>query len=611
MAETNGTLHAIVVSVRSRPMRELNHDDASNNTVRLWSARRLLPVAFFLLLAWHLARAVSSPSPLYGGDEYAYLISGVFLDHLSNVTAADPSLQRINNPLFLKLVYLASHLTTRPAAIIKLLNVASYALTILLLTVALARTTNHARGVAFAAVAFVLPSSTYAVSMMPDPMFYAVAMLALTAPVLMPSSLRWLTNFLPGAMTAVALLIKPHGLALLAALPLALAYLASSSCDRERRWRESARAVLTFSVGVYVVLIAAAPFLVGRLVITPTYFLGDMYSHIAVGMTGAIATRLYESGRLLIGSILLILLYVGPFIFMVGASLLTSAKDPPSSLNRKFRYLTLAILLVSAATLGMVAMFTASQALEFEKNRLHGRYYAHIYLLIVWAALMIPNWARVLDSGPRLRLFKHSISTQQVLALSWATMIVVVPIALSAYNIYPWDNPEAMPFYRVKQSTWKWTGGLHGLEWIALAALFAAAIVIGFGPASVVMRSALAAVLAVFVAATLQTRLWQVEHLANVEHLSTTGRFIRTWLEKVPDREIAIVGQDRYGRMAYLLFGMSCACKVVVLSDGQKTVYTKALEGISHVINFGRVETTVAADTLLVTNEVTVLRLRN
>jgi len=42
-------------------------------------------------------------SPIFGSDEYAYFISGKFIDQLNTIYQLDPGLQQVSNILFFNL----------------------------------------------------------------------------------------------------------------------------------------------------------------------------------------------------------------------------------------------------------------------------------------------------------------------------------------------------------------------------------------------------------------------------------------------------------------------------------------------------------------------------
>ena len=63
--------------------------------------QRLFWAVFIALSVVQVIRASAHYSPIYGGDEYAYMISGYYRDFLGFLWGRDPMLQKLTNPLYL------------------------------------------------------------------------------------------------------------------------------------------------------------------------------------------------------------------------------------------------------------------------------------------------------------------------------------------------------------------------------------------------------------------------------------------------------------------------------------------------------------------------------
>jgi hypothetical protein len=405
------------------------------------------------------------------------------------------------------------------------------------------------------------------------------------------------------------MLIKPHGIALLAGIPPALLLMTFAPAPIRSPWSEASRAMVYFLGAAYVTLVTLSLPLTGRLFLVPNYFLGDLYVAIASKTSGSARSEAVEIVRLCLGSATTLMMYLWPFIFICARSVWCSYKQGESnnSDNREILLATSIVISVSAVTLAMVSMFTASQTLPFEQNRLHGRYFAHLYLLIVWLALMIVEW-RPLFLAPLATIGGRAWECRSIMAAIWLLLAVFGPLFLWTFTIYPWDNPEAMPYYRVDQASWKWYGGFRWATYAAIANLGAAALFVLCLRHVNILKIACVACALTFMLGTIQTRLWQREHLAGINNLATTGRFVRTLISGIPDRNVLVIGKGRYGRMAYVLFGLSCECHVAMPTSDNPLTLDQIDPNVSHVVVFGAQKWDFAANVLLSAPEVVVLR---
>ncbi|WP_445492907.1 hypothetical protein [Rhodopseudomonas sp. RCAM05734] len=530
-----------------------------------------LGIALLVLAAaalFQLVHALGTPSPIYGGDEYAYFASGLSRANLPDIWLHDPYLQRVVNPLFLALIDRSARAFPDPAAVIRLLGVFSYLAMAGFVGGFVLRRGGKLPALVAVILTCLLPSSGYAAAVMPEVLFYAAVVAAVLVLALPTSPAAG--ALLAGLLTAVAFLLKPHAISVLVGVIAGQLALMGLLLAQRRPWRGVAMATAVY-LGATYVFITLSSALLGSLQFDPRFLLGEFYSSAARTTVGSAADGLGWIAYYLAANASGVLLYTFPFL----ALMILKARDllrTDRAIPLDLRPLTLLVItvFVAGATLLMVAMFTyaAGASTPSEAMRLHGRYYAYLLILIFTGALSIPRWDTVLTK-PVFASRLPWLDGYRLVGAGWLVCGSLFLTLIWRFQILPWDNPELQAIFRNETSVWQ--SPVH-IRWFAIAtplALAGAALALlarsRFAPACMI-----AALGAAFVMGTVNTTKFQHFQIASSQFLTQAGRFASEYFPRTEADKVLVVGTDRYGAMAYVLFGMACRCNVLVVEDGKQ-----------------------------------------
>lgn len=531
------------------------------------SGMRAPLLALLLFLGVYAAFGALLGYPLFASDEYAYFIRGKFfgLDH--ELVALDPFLQFIDNQLyFAKLHLLHAMGGEATTALVRVLNAVEYGLAgLLLLTLfrRLAPNDSHVSGfVAF----LLLPTAIYNFAVMPETdMVLLGCVLAWLAVVATPRApLR--AAAIAGVVLAVALLVKPHALAMLAALLVHLV-LGGGSAGGGDALRRRVVAPLVLLASTWLCLVVLWRLLTGRLVLDPGAFLGLTFygrSLLLNELAGDAAAKWLSVLDYFLANLVVMVLVFAPAL--AGAALgawrvLTAGRAPgarpPEAAAARLDALALFTLLMLGAHLAMTAHFTAGAAIlgAADAMRLHGRYLAPAV-----ATLPFLTFCYLRQAGPGgLRAMAAS-----GIVAAGAFVTLVVP----RYRIYPWDNPLLFAFYQAdNRYDFHFAGLLPQLGW-GLAVVLAGGYL-----AAALWRRAGRAVLAaqllmLLVYGHLLVLDWLVFHSRANADLVARSRAAATIVGPGAMGDGLLVTDRRFGDTAYILYALGNAPRVLLRPAG-------------------------------------------
>jgi hypothetical protein len=387
------------------------------------------------ILAFYASR-LSMPLPLFAGDEAAYLIRALYPDAR---VAADPYVLPLNNGVHLS-VMRAVYATGAPLVIgDRLVNAAAYLAGIGLLWRASVRGLARREQVAFGLLALGFPYYRFAVSNMAEGLYVGV----LAALCLVTG--RWfrarplLHALLAGALCAVLVLVKPNGVAVVAAL-VVLALLDAAVSGGWRR------------VAVRLAVFAAAFFALGNLIQSAAeepaadplaFFVGDAYSHV---LAQGNAPHPLAIAGLVLGSMTSAMAILAGAPVVVGLADLAqrwrSRRDGFVAEGADLIFLLLVLSL--AATLAMVTIFAVKIASTAgESGRLWGRYFEY-FAPLIWLAAA-PALARPIDRGTAWTCAAAMLAGLAGLLLSFRAGIVLFPWDSSALTAFFAPDPARAP----------------------------------------------------------------------------------------------------------------------------------------------------------------------
>ncbi|MFM7185777.1 MAG: hypothetical protein ACKO4Z_13540, partial [Planctomycetota bacterium] len=419
-----------------------------------------------------LARGVTIGHPFMAGDEYAYFAHARMAGRLGELYAADPRIQRVNNPVFFALGTLACRMAGGDGtALLRFIDTLLFAAACCICSGLAGRTTIQRDRAGLLLVLSLMPLSGYCLYFMPEILYFFLATLLTAMVVRGPGLPRGGAALAAGALLGVLLGTKPHAVALAAALA---AYLVLEHVRASGVWRGLAGAcrsgalvgvgtILAYIVGTWLYHGSRPPEagdLVGRVYhrfisdgfagrFSPAALSGILGRHVALDLT------------VLAMPLVLLARYV-----IEGSRGSVTGDEADSGLQA--RRLALWSLLVFAAALLMSAVFTAIVAISQppEALRLHGRYYSFAIpiLLAAWVGAFPQIAARPWFG----RWAVGAAALGAACAVGWAVVGHRVSV------VYPWDYPELLGMSR-----WPALGRPTALlPWVLAGAAVLAAVVV-------------------------------------------------------------------------------------------------------------------------------------
>lgn len=419
------------------------------------------------ILAFYAAR-LFMPLPIFAADEAAYLIHGLYAPEL---VARNPYVATINTGASLSLVRIAYRLGGDYIVWDRLADSAVYLSGLLALWGFSARGFGAWERWALLLIAIGFPYYRFAFSNLPEGLYVGVVALMGVATAQLYQRRPMVHAVTIGALAALLVLIKPHGVAMVAAMAV-VAVLESQFSRRPGQ--------LAVRIGLF-----AATFLVlGNLiqhgahepVENPlTFFVGGFYGQ-RVGAD--LALRAVWYGGLTLGSMAaaLALLAGAPLVIGLG-DLLGRWRRAGGGLQLTGDDLAFLLFVLGAtATLPMVAIFMSKIANDAsETARLGGRYF-EFFAPLIW-----------LTAGPALARFDArrnrttGLAAAGVVAAGLAGLLVSLRAGVV---LLPWDSASLTAFFAADPVRAALTEPLPFRGLAVLATLLAAAaLVMGARPA--------------------------------------------------------------------------------------------------------------------------------
>jgi hypothetical protein len=383
-----------------------------------------------LVLGFYLQR-FALPQPLYTWDEDGFAMRALFAPEL---LTRNPFAPTHSNGAFLGLIRAAHGLSNDYLPLLRGLNAAFYFGGILIVAAVATRSLPPMRRLAWVAIALAFPYYRFVISGLPEGMYVGVlAALAAATALLYRRPLAY--GVVAGVLAAVLVLIKPHGLAVIAAL------LVVSAIDLMARggWKPALLRLAAFAVAFFAAG-NAIQWATGQTVVSPARFFVEPFyggSLAASLVPGAIGYGVL--GLFTMGSAVTLLAGI-PLWFGAGDILRRWRQE-----RRAFRltgddllFLLLAMALL--ATVVMAAIYTAKVAsAPSEMKRLWGRYF-EFFTPLVWlsASAFAERRERLATWRSRLILAAIPLAGLAGLLLSFRLGVV----------LFPWDATAVTAFFR-------------------------------------------------------------------------------------------------------------------------------------------------------------------
>jgi hypothetical protein len=395
-----------------------------------WAQRLGLAVAVaatLAILAFYASR-LFMPLPIFAADEAAYLIRALYTDQM---VAKYPDVVALNDGVHLSVIRAVYEIGAPYIIGDRLVNGAAYLGGLLLLWRASVAGLAWADRAVLLLIAVGFPYYGFAFSNMAEGLFVGVLVLLCLV------TRRWYRTrpivhaLVGGALAAILVLVKPHGLTTV----VALALVAAADAAAARDWR---------SLPVRMILFAVAFFVTGNLIQIGadepaahplTFFMGGFYDgQLAVPTPpSTVPLGLLELGAMTSS----IALLAGPAILIGLCDLVGRWRTRRPRFQAEGADLVFLLLAVSlAGTLAMVAIFAMKVASSpGETYRLWGRYF-EFFVPLLWLA-----------AGPALA---RPISRRMTWACG-AVMLAGLSGLLLSFQagivLFPWDSTILLSFF--------------------------------------------------------------------------------------------------------------------------------------------------------------------
>ena len=384
-------------------------------------------IAVALVLAYYLHR-IAMPMPLYASDEATYLIRALLPAEL---VAQNPNVAAVNNGAFLAVVRAVNPPGPDDLPWLRAVNLLAYLGGLVFLHRVTTKALPRRDQWVFLLLAVGFPYYRFVIAALPEACYVGVvaAMAIVTGKLFRPRPL--VHAAITGALCAILVLIKPHGVAVVRAVGALMVLDGVSGGGLLRLPGRIAVAAVTFLAAGN-----AIQFAVGQHVVSPlTFFVGDFYG-------GALSKDL-PPGALLLGA-LAALSMLAATALMAGPALVLGLKGVWEDWRERRQLdgpalLLLLVVLSLLATLAMVTLFAMKVSGDpGETKRLWGRYF-EFYIPLVWlaAAPFIVRQETEGQRGMNFTCVAVALAGLGGLLLSFKAGIVLLP----------WDATALMAFF--------------------------------------------------------------------------------------------------------------------------------------------------------------------
>lgn len=510
--------------------------------------------AAILLAVWGLIvilAIAASPQPTLAGDEYAYWAMSFRDLYGIDPVKEDPLLQQVGVEAYHRIIAFIRTYFTDGVAAIRMTQILLYAGCALVIGRAVFRDVGAGWWRWGVALLLSSPFALYVSPVMPESWFFCIAGIAIvTLAQDAESRFAPVWALAAGVLAMQAIFFKPHAMALIAGLGVATLIVAALPPGKRL-----IRIALNFAGYLGGCLISIP---LGFLLWQTDTLLGPLYQSIAGQGTGGGVPLLDIIPYVLAFSIAGALI-AGPTIFVPIVCAISGRKL--SLLDTVAGRVWIAALMAMGAAIVLASAFSVQASLgnPAESLRVHARYFAFYGVIAGVASL-----AFLLTNIEQMGALALRISVG-IYAVVFALFVLWV---LSAFKIFPWDNPWMVSFIPPGYRNWpSWQPPFDMSLILIMVLAIAIAVMIALprrlGIAHVVF-------LGLFNIAGGVATLWFVNMLRDdTRQVFTEARaFSELTASSSKPNEGVIVLDDRYGRGAFALWGLQEPARVIVLPAG-------------------------------------------
>ncbi len=528
-------------------------------------SERLALVAVAVAAVALAARAMTLLTPVMAGDAYAYLAHSRWLGQWDVMHAADPGIQPVSNPVFFGIGRLACLLADGDGTLlVRLMNIVLFVASGLACYALVRRDCRPRDATGLLVLLLGLPSSMYCMCFMPELLYQALACLLSVVVVWQwegaGSSVRS-----AGLMGVIGLLLglllgtKPHGVSLIGTTAVLVVLRGVLPWPRRAGALTLARDALLLVVGLGFGFLVGLVAIHGTSLPAPADLLGRVYAgFLSDGIRGRADPRVVMGilGRHLLVNMMVLAVPVLLLLRWIASEAVISPSQHArtGAGPRPVAALVMALwsLGVYASAVLLSVSFTALVAVRNpgEIPRIHSRYYAYAIPLVITAWV----WA-----FPHLRAKPWFAAWVRGAACAGAACAVGYALCgESLIQIYPWDSPDFLGFSR-------WSGlgpAARLLPWLLVGAICAAAAAMLVVPrrAPWIVGTTLGLV---FLAGHWNVSRWLHDNTVEYGQITREARAVATLLPQASRDRGLVVGESRYSRTAFALYGLLCNSKVL------------------------------------------------
>lgn len=519
----------------------------------------------FALFGLYTFFSITLNSPILASDEYAYFISGKYLNNLDSLYKLDPYLQQISNLLYFKIVSVIKYFFGPQMVVgLKLLHVVEYFLTVIIFYKTF-QSLFERSALMLGALGFtLLTTAVYIYAIMPEvELILSGACLAYSLIVIFPKA-NIFGSILAGAVIGIAIMIKPHAIALFCSALATVMIYPFVMLDNKNNYFSSVRNGFIFVLASYIVFIFIWRLSASNWSFDPRSPLGlQVYGQFidANATTSSVFDRLIDILKYVLIHLLFLFFIFSPvFFWIVRFSVLpfkkNKSKETFSQDAQKKFLIAFFILTVVFSHVFMIAYFTSNVGAhnEFEKMRVHGR-----YLGIVIGVLTFFYFYAVEQLSQKL--------LKIISVINIVTLFVFI-VAVRSFKIYPWDYPLLFAFFDPHNSYgWSFSECFTNMRSFLLASLLIFSCLAIFKEKWRKQLLALQLFL-ILICASVQTHNWIFSHLAlNQKGIETSKAMSLAFTDNLFGKGV-VVTSERFGSGSYVLFNLANAPKVLTKGAG-------------------------------------------
>lgn len=524
------------------------------------------PLAALLLAAFFAYSILSAiiGSPIFGSDEYAYFISGMYLERLEDLHQLDPGLQRISNLLYFKLINAWAFLFGHGfSSSFRTLHIGMFIAAAAIVHKTFKQIIDKS-GAIWSVLAFLLlPNSIYIYAVMPETdLMLLAACLGYLLIVIFPIRQN-LAVALAGFLLSAALLFKPHATALLAAAIFTVS--CAPILGIVEGGRVAAIRLVFILLGTFYISLVILWRLSGQeWTFDPSLALGlNFYGQYLQSSPSqslvSISTKLLMALHYAVAHLVVIALIFAPVLVWAVLRFVSMVKSRPAtgeSLSPDLSVATLFVLAMLIMHIAMIAWFTAGAASisETEAMRLHGRYLGPV---IIFFPVLYFHAIKNLD-------VKSEKLVKVVVFFSLAACLLYL---FRVFKIYPWDYPLLFAFYDANNNYGWGYKGAYSFGFLLLISLLAIWVIVTLKGA-ILKKVLFSQIFIILIAGCLQTYNWAINHTRVNSPLVEYAGAINAMLGRGEFGKGVLVSSERYGRTSYILFGLGNSPRVLIKNLG-------------------------------------------